>query len=231
VYRKDNPLVLVSTTALSTFAESMALGGGNIYISTGGKLAVDEDHVYLSVPAIAEGSFVLEFDKTTLTSGLTYDATLDPNTTLVFDREDGQRIATISPGGGANLYVDRKILVQTIPGCCGTGIWIDDPETFTLLQFIDRRFTNTAARRGRWLIAGNEAGQIDLFDLGQNPSPLVSSVSLPQLTGHTNPEDVEIRAVWTDRHDNLIFAGSSWGNDRSRGPFLPSFFFLELVGS
>src|SRR5207248_2261025 len=40
VYRKDNPLVLVSTTALSTFAESMALGGGNIYISTGGKLAV-----------------------------------------------------------------------------------------------------------------------------------------------------------------------------------------------
>jgi hypothetical protein len=88
---------------------------------------------------------------------------------------------------------------------------------------------NTVVRRGRWLIAGNESGHVDVFDLGQNPSPLVSSADLPQLTGHTNSEDVEIRALWTDHHDNLIFAGSSWGNDRTRGPSLPSFFVLELL--
>jgi hypothetical protein len=233
VYRKDNPLVLVSTKALSTFAESMALRGGNLYISGGG-LAVDETHVYLSVPAKpdpgAEGTLALEFDKRTLTPGLIYDGTLDQNTTVVFDRESGERITTIpEPGGPSNLYVDRKILVQTTGGCCGAGIWIDDPETFTLQQFIGRQFTNTVVRRGRWLVAGNEGGQVDVFDLSQNPSLLVSSADLRQLTGHTNPEDVEIRALWTDRHDNLIFAGSSWGNEQSRGPFLPSLFVLELL--
>ena len=56
-------------------------------------------------------------------------------------------------------------------------------------------------------------GQVDVFDLRQNPSPLVSSADLRQLTGHTGSEDIEIRALWADDLDNLIFAGSSWGND------------------
>ena len=68
-----------------------------------------------------------------------------------------------------------------------------------------------------------------MFDLRQNPSPLVSSADLRQLTGHTGIEDIEIRALWKDNLDNLIFAGSSWGNGGFRGPSLPSFFVLELV--
>jgi hypothetical protein len=49
------------------------------------------------------------------------------------------------------------------------------------------------------------------------------------MAGHTGIEDIEIRALWKDNVDDLVFAGSSWGNDQSRGPTLPSFFVLELV--
>lgn len=55
-----------------------------------------------------------------------------------------------------------------------------------------------------------------------------SSVDLRAITGHTGSEDIEIRALWSDAYDNLVFAGSSWGNDQSRGTNLPAFFILEL---
>jgi hypothetical protein len=59
----------------------------------------------------------------------------------------------------------------------------------------------------------------------------LASLNLRQVTGHTGIEDIEIRALWADHLDTLIFAGSSWGNDQSRGPLLPSFFVLETVSS
>src|SRR6266446_1644814 len=178
-------------------------------------MAVDEHHVYLL--ALNNGDVVLEIDKKTLTTGLTYGQSFEPNTVVVFDRRSGDRVGGIA-ATGSNLFVDRRILVQTTAGCCGPGIFIYDPETFELEQMVPRRFTNTVVRRGHWLIAGNEAGLIDVFDLSSNPSPLVSSINLPQVTGHTRPEDIEIRALWRDGNDNLIFAGSSWGNDATRGP-------------
>jgi len=42
-------------------------------------------------------------------------------------------------------------------------------------------------------------------------------------------EDIEIRALWTDNVDNLVFAGSTWGNDQSRSPSLPAFFVLDCT--
>src|SRR5690606_31581740 len=75
-------------------------------------------------------------------------------------------------------------------------------------------------------IGGTEAGTIDIFDFKQNPGPMLASINLPQVTGHMNPEDIEIRALAV--HDNLIFAASSWGNENSRGPELPSFFVLQI---
>jgi hypothetical protein len=235
IYRKDNPLVLVDTIPLSDFGlSSLDLQQGNIYVSRGqAALAVDKDHVYLS--ELNEGDISIEISET-LTPGLVYGQTFEQNTTVIFDRRNGERIVGIANPhdtrglpSAVRLYVDEKILVQTIAGCCGSGIFIYDLKTFMFDQRIVRLFTNTVARSGPWLIAGNENGRVDLFDLRQNPSPLISSVDLRQLTGHTGREDIEIRALWIDKLDNLIFAGSSWGNDQSRGPTLPSFFVLELL--
>jgi hypothetical protein len=236
VYRKEHPLLLTDTISLSGFGlSSLALDGKNLYVSRGqAALAVDNDNVYLS--ELNEGDIGLEIAKRTLTSGLTYGETFEQSTTVVFDRKSGNRVSGITnPSdlfgrpGAVSVYVDQKTLIQTIAGCCGPGILIYDPQTFNLEQTIPRLFTNTVVRSDRWLIAGNEGGQVDVFDIQQNPSPIVSSVDLRQLTGHTGSEDIEIRALWKDNLDNLIFAGSSWGNDQSRGPSLPSFFVLEVV--
>jgi len=42
-------------------------------------------------------------------------------------------------------------------------------------------------------------------------------------------EDIEIRSLWIDGYDDLVLAGSSWGNPTSRSPYLPSFFVLRLT--
>ena len=236
VYRKEDPLVLIDTISLSGFGlSSVAPEGNSIYVSRGqASLAVDRNHVYLS--ELNEGDIGLEIGKRTLTPELTFGETFEPNTTIVFDRRTGDRVGGITNppllGGGlgvVSLYADKTILALTTPGCCGLGIFIYDPDTLTLDQAIGRHFTNTVVRSDSWLIAGNEGGQVDVFDLGQNPSPLISTVDLRLLTGHTGIEDIEIRALWKDKVDDLVFAGSSWGNDQSRGPTLPSFFVLELV--
>jgi hypothetical protein len=103
-----------------------------------------------------------------------------------------------------------------------------DPQTLEQQQFISWGAANCVERSGKTLVVGTESGRVDLFDLGQNPSPHLDGVNLRTLTGHTGAEDIEIRALWMDNRDNLIFAASSWGNDQSRGPTLPSFFVLEL---
>jgi len=209
--------------------------GENIYVSRGqAQLAVDSEFVYLS--ELNEGDTAMAVAKATLTPGLTYGQTFTPNAAMVFDRVDGEHIVDIAapsdvwgqPAQGV-IYVDEKILAQTIPGCCGSGIFLYNPDTFALSQIIRRFYTNTVVRRGRWLIAGNEGGQVDVFDIEQNPAPFVSSAPLRFLTGHTGSEDIEIRALWNDRVDNLIFAGSSWGNTQSQSSSLPSFFVLELL--
>jgi len=236
VYRKKNKLLLIDTIRLSDFGlGSVALEGKNPYVSRSqGELVVDGAHVYLS--AVNEGDIGLKLGKKTFRPGLQYGQSFERNTTVIFDRLSGNRVSGITNPSdlsgrlaSVQLYVDERILVQTTPGCCGPGIFIYDPVTFHLDQIIARQFTNTVTRSGPWLIAGSEAGKVDVFDLRQNPSPLLSSIDLRQLTGHTGFEDIEIRALWKDDLDNLIFAGSSWGNAASRTPSLPSFFVLELV--
>jgi hypothetical protein len=237
VYRKEHPLLLVDTVPLSVFGlSSLAVRGRKLYVGTGqADLRVDDDHVYLSA-ANNILDIGLEIVKKTLTPGLIYGQTFEPFTTVVFDRMNGDRIFGIpNPRDragnlvrGVNLYVDRNIIAQTIGGggAGGPGVFIYDPETFVLERMIDRPFTNTVTRSRRWLIAGNEGGRVDLFDLRQSPSPLISSADLPRLTGRTGIAEIEIRALWEDNVDNLIFAASSW---QTQDPSVPSFFVLELV--
>ena len=231
VYRKDPQLTLVQTVPLAThFLGSLAVTDDRVFVALEPSIrfAVDDGRVYLA--ALNEGETVVELSKPALTPVRTYGDAFEANTTVVFDRQTGARVAAISASYG-NLYEGGTFLFGTDPGCCGAGIFVHDASSLALDQFIARSWTNTVVRRDGLLIAGNEAGRVDAFDIVSNPSPLLATLDLRQLTGHTGNEDIEIRALWADDFDNLIFAGSSWGNDQSRGPLLPSFFVLASTSS
>jgi len=232
IYRKDNPLALIDTVDPAPLGvlSSLALYGDNLYI---GAMAVSQSRVY--VAALNPGEIALEVSKKTLTEERSYGTVFEPGSTVVFDRRTGERVTGIpfppdwfGRPGFPSTYADRRVVAQTVAGCCGSGIFLYDPRTLALDQMIPRPFTNTVIRHGSWLIGGNEGGQVDLLDL-RDPPRVVFSADLRALTGHTRIEDIEIRALWMDHWDNLIFAGSSWGNDLTRGPELPSFFVLELA--
>jgi len=236
VYRKTFPLRLIKTVPLSTYGlRSLAIEGNAVYVGKGqSHLNADRQHVYLA--ELNHGDVGLEVPKRTLSPGLVYGEVFEPNVTVIFDRATGDRLFTIpNPTdifgrvGFGPAYVDSRILAFTVAGCCGAGVMIYDPRTFAFIQNIPLANANTVERRSRWLIAGTESGQVYQYDVRQKPAVSISSVNLRQLTGHNGSEDIEIRALWTDHRDGLIFAGSSWGNDQSRGPDLPSFFVLELA--
>ncbi len=238
VYRKTTPLTLVKSVALTT--PPLPLGALEVrskvlYVSVGPAMVARGRSLYLS--SLNSTDVVLEVPKRTLEAGRSFGQPFEAQTTVVYDRKTGDRL-----GGLANpldirgqpsqveLYVDHKYLARTIAGCCGFGVLLNNAKTLAQGPTVEARSsTNVIERRGRWLIGGSEGGQVDVYDLRKAPAPLVSSLDLRTLTGHTGVEDIEIRALWTDHFDNLIFAGSSWGNDQSRGPDLPAFFVLELT--
>jgi hypothetical protein len=236
IYRKGSRLSLINTVSPSNNGlSSLVLLGKNLYVGLGqAEIAADQDNIYLT--SLNEGEFGLAIPKESLAVTLIYGKTFEQNHTVVFDRKSGVRLLSITNPSdllgrlsAISLYTDKKIFVQSIAGCCGPGLFIYNKKTFKLEQKIDRTGANTVVRSGRFLIEGNEGGQIGLYDISHNPASFISDVNLRQLTGHTGVEDIEIRALWIDEVDNLIFAASSWGNDQSRGPLLPSFFVLELV--
>lgn len=114
-----------------------------------------------------------------------------------------------------------------MPGCCGVNVVIYDQLSLAPSSILFRNFVDDVVRRGHFLFGGTEAGEVIVWDLQQLASPpVVSEVNLRTLTGHNGGEDIEIRGIWSDEHDDLVFAASSWGNDLSRGLDLPSFFLL-----
>jgi len=100
------------------------------------------------------------------------------------------------------------------------------------VQFIQRSTNSVVGTEKNGvplLVGGSEAGAVDWYVLGSRGYQLAGTIDLRTLTGFTGPEDVEIRSLWMDGLDNLVFAGSSWGNDQSRSPELPSLFILEIL--
>jgi hypothetical protein len=231
VYRKDPQLTLIQTLPLAANAlSSVAVTDDRVFVAIGlsTRFAVNGSRVYMA--ASNDGELVVELSKPALTPVRTYSEPVYGDTTVVFDRLTGARVTDISPGYWS-LYASETFVMGTDPGCCGPGIFVHDANSLAQDQFIARSSTNTVVQRDGFLIAGSEAGNVDVFDIAANPSPLLATLNLRQLTGHTGSEDIEIRALWADNVDNLIFAGSSWGNDQSRGPLLPSLFVLESMSS
>jgi hypothetical protein len=115
--------------------------------------------------------------------------------------------------------------MQTIGGCCGAGVTIVKSPDFARSEFISVAGANTVATVKHGLLVGTEGGSVVYLD---GLRAIVKNVYLPTITGHTRLEDIEIRSLWADGLDDLVFGGSSWGNDTTRGPSLPSFFVLSL---
>jgi hypothetical protein len=231
VYRKDQQLTLVQTLPLAANSlSSLAVTGDRVFVAIGlsARFAVNNGRVYLATSN--DGELLIELSKPALTPVRTYSKAADENKTVAFDRLTGARVAETTAVYWS-LYASELSVIGTDPGCCDAGIPVHDANSLALDQFIVRGGSNTVVERNGLLMAGNESGLVDAFDMASNPSSLVATLNLRQLTGHTGIEDIEIRALWADNLDDLIFAGSSWGNDQSRGPLLPSFFVLETVSS
>jgi Calx-beta domain-containing protein len=235
VYRKTSPLTLVRAIPVSDLQlVGLDVVDNRIYVAVGqAHVAADAGHVYVSSLAPSDG--VVEIVKGTWATGTSFSG-FEPNVTVVFDRLTGARVSAIPNPADATgdrgisaLYADREILGQMRPGCCGLGVSLFDPETLAFDQRLASGNSNALARQGRWLIVGTEFGTVEVWDIGRRPAPVVARLNLRTVTGHTGVEDIEVRALWFDEVDGLLFAGSSWGNDQSRSSALPAFFVLQLA--
>ena len=244
VYGNRNPFPLVATISNAGIITKSSIAvdttpNGSLFVSSGqSSMAVDEHYVYLSTLNYRE--FALKESKSNLffAPEQTFGQQFEPYITVVYDQNSGTRIRAVPNPLDINnngfqqvaLFAGDGLLVQTIAGCCGSGIYLYGAADTEFLGAIPWLYTNTVATtgRGRLLVAGTETGTVDLFDISDISSPVhLSGVNLRTATGHTGNEDIEIRSLWVDKNGK-IYAGSSWGNDQSRGPTLPSFFVLRI---
>jgi hypothetical protein len=206
---------------------SLEIIGNNVYAAKGqAAMAASSANLYIS--ELNPGDSGLD-----ITNKRTFGETFAPDRTLVFDRLSLRSIGEIlnRRHGQVNITASQDFVYVTTPGCCGSGIDVYDSNTLQHKQYL-RRTANAVVpvnRRGfNLLIAGSEAGTMDLYILQNGFYTFLNSLDLRALTGFTGQEDIEIRTLWMDDRDDLIFAGSSWGNDHSRSADLPSLFILEL---
>jgi hypothetical protein len=201
--------------------------GDSVYVAKGqAAMAASNSNLYIS--ELNPGDSGLD-----LANKRTFGEVFSSDKTLVFDRLSLQPVGEIwnRAHGQVNVTVSHDFVYLTAPGCCGAGIDIYEASTLRHKQFLERTANTVVSvnRRGfNLLIAGGEAGTIDWYILKDGRYAFVDNLNLRALTGFAGPEDIEIRTLWMDDRDDLIFAGSSWGNDQSRSTNLPSLFILEL---
>jgi hypothetical protein len=231
LYVFDKSWPAIQQTAAFTLSNyglaALEVVGGHVYAAKGqAAMAGSESSLYIW--EANPGDTGLD-----LTAQKSFGEQFLANQTMVLDRQTLQQTGQIprSTFGPVNLNASRSFVYLTTPGCCGVGIDIYDAATLDHFQFIDRPTNAVAPVRKRgtdFLVAGTESGSVDLYSLNYDAYNPVDTVDLRTTTGFTGPEDIEIRSIWADGLDNLIIAASSWGNDSTRSPNLPSVFILEL---
>jgi hypothetical protein len=228
VFAKTWPLQLTQSVPISDYGlAAMDVVGNNVYVAKGqAAMTASKNRLYLS--GLNPGDVGLD-----LTTMRSFADQYQPGTTRIFDRETLQPIGSIPnfDSGAMRIGVWQDFVYLTKPGCCGVGIDVYDAVSLRRVQFINRT-TNTVSGTKRkgvpLLIGGSETGAVDVYALGASGYELMNTADLRALTGFGGSEDIEVRSVWVDGFDNLVFAGSSWGNDRSRSADLPSLFVLEI---
>jgi hypothetical protein len=228
IFAKETPLRLVATRSFSTYLGTVVDFGDKLYLGVGfAELAVDRDRLFIA--QLNENEVAMEVDKATLEVTRTYGQTFIEQRTGVYDRATGALVGSIpyppqfmSATSQPTLYLTANRLFETVGGCCGTGINIISLPELVETLFIPEAFTNTvvAVSNGFW--GGMETGEVAFYD---SQNHLVQKLDLKALTGHTGPAAIEIRALWADGIDDLVFAASSWG---IQSLSTPSFFVLRL---
>jgi hypothetical protein len=232
-YSTTQPLTLVRSIQLSNYGlSSIAIVSNTLYVARGqGSLAVDDKYVYLA--QLNQGDTAIELNSL-LEVTKTFGNVFESNLTVVYNRATAARFASLNipattngTSGHPAIYAADSYVFQTVPGCCGTGMTTVNNRNLASSRTLNHYYANTVFKKGTSLFVGDEAGKFALYNFGTKAITLQSSLDLPQLTGHTNPEDIEIRGLWADGTDNLVFAASSWGND-TRTADLPSLMILQL---
>jgi len=208
---------------------SIEIRDGKIYVAAG-QTAFDVDNNFVYMSSLNEGDVVYEIERGAYSKLKTFGTEFEPNITVVYDRLTGSRVRTIENPKNIfgefahpSLYTKNGWLYSAATGCCGEGVTMTNARGKQ--RFLATSYANTTHVVERNTFIGTEAGSIAHY-FKNNFS---SSFDLRETTGHTGGEDIEIRALWADRIDNLIFAASSWGNDETRSASLPSFFVLTLA--
>lgn len=237
-FRKSYPLQFLKVVQVPCYAaSSLGLVGTQTYVSMGqSEMMVDQDRVYLSPLNEGEIALAVPHKVAHAPRSPVFGRVFSPGFTTAYNRQTGAVVGRIpNPYGESEqvaLFCDPTRLYQTIVN--GIGIWIYNKSDLSWNRFVQLYGANTVASAhvaGRdLLIGGTEGGIVDLFDLNSPASaqpPCIGWVNLPLETGFTGPEDIEIRAIWCDGLDDLVFCGSSWGNTSTQCPELPSFFVLS----
>ena len=228
VASKTWPIRFFHASSLSSYGlGALEVVGPDVYVAKGqAAMTASNQHLYLSAVNPGDAGIAVS-------SMQSYGEEFLPGRTLVFNRENLQLLGAIpnTDGGAVKVSAWQDFVFLTQPGCCGTGIDVYDSITLRHTQFINRS-TNTVEgirRKGAsLLIGGSESGNVDLYARRLNGFEFINTVDLRTATGFSGSEDIEIRSLWVDGLDNLVIAGSSWGNDSSRSPNLPSLFILEI---
>ncbi len=232
-YTTTNPLTLVKTVQLSTYGlRSIAIANNTVYVSRGQTtLAADLNNIYLS--QLNEGETAVELN-TQLAVTRTYGETFEPDVTVVYNRTTGTRVGSVAnPStllntvGFPSLFAFNNNLFQTVPGCCGAGVVVTPSQMLTTPRVVSEYFANAVTLNTKGLIVGSESGKVSLYKFSSTLIQQQKTLDLRTLTNHNGAEDIEIRSVWSDNYDNLVFAASSWGNTSTQSNSLPSLFVLE----
>ena len=226
VYTKtDQPQFVREVQVSTTGIRSTVLVGSNLVVATGqASLAATTSYVFLS--QLNPGDVAVEITKSDLSVVRTYGQEYTEASTVVFNKKTGAALRTL-PNNSLNqvaLTVIDNTLYRTEPGCCAVSYTQTQLKSWASTT-ISSYYTNVIAQKSDTLITGTESGRVIAYKGSSIP---VSNISLREMTGHTGSEDIEIRALYADSIDGYIFAASSWGNDTSRTPELPSLFILEL---
>ncbi len=233
-YLTSNPLTLQNMVQLSTYGlSSMAIFNHKVYVGKGqSSLAVDNNYLYLA--ELNEGDTAMELNAQ-LAVVRTFGQSFEPEATILYNRLTGNRVGDVAnpttllnQTGFPSLFAFGGNLFQTVPGCCGAGVVITPSSALFTNMVAWRSYANAVTMTPKGMVVGDEAGNVSLYKLNRNTVRILKTLNLPLITEHFGSEDIEIRSVWSDGYDNLVFCGSSWGNPTSQTPFLPSLFVFEV---
>jgi hypothetical protein len=228
VYAKGPSLTFESRQTLAPRGSTDAVWSGNQVIIADGIGSVAANSTRVWIRPLSTGDRALAFTLPEFTAGPVYAPPFDASRAFAFARATGAPLGDLP--GRNRLEATDDVLALFDGGPSSTPLELRDPVSFALRMTIPHPGANAVVWSGGLLVLGDEDGSVDLWRTDGAQPVLLDRAPLRILTGHTGIEDIEIRALWTDAHDRLIFAGSSWGNDQSRSLDLPSFFVLERTG-